>query len=178
MILWAKMILLHKPQIQLFPSYMQFIVEMQKLGEVIWEDLIPKGPETPEIFINRLIRSQTKPEPNRVAESTYWAVIGDDVVGRICLRHELNAQLREFGGHIGYEVRPTFRRKGLTKEMLRNLLTAPETKSIGRILITCAPDNIASNKTILANGGKLTEKRYVERFKRDTNYYWIDVGHE
>jgi len=35
------------------------------------------------------------------------------IVGRVSIRHALNAHLAEVGGHIGYGVRPGFRRRGL-----------------------------------------------------------------
>jgi hypothetical protein len=40
-------------------------------------------------------------------------------------------------------------------------------------LLTCAPDNIASNKTILANGGILSKTAFVEKWQRDTNSLYV-----
>jgi predicted acetyltransferase len=97
------------------------------------------------------------------------------VVGRIALRHDLNANLKEFGGHIGYEVRPSCRKKGFAKEMLKQLLQTPKALEIRSLLLTCAPTNLASNKTILANGGILTKTAFVEKWKRETNYYLITL---
>ena len=97
------------------------------------------------------------------------------MVGRIVLRHELTPDLREFGGHIGYEVRPSFRRRGVAGEMLRLVLKTPKAREIGMILLTCAPGNVASIKTITANGGVLEKTAWVERVQRDTCYYWISV---
>jgi len=94
---------------------------------------------------------------------------------RIALRHWLNENLKEFGGHIGYEVRPSFRKLGIAKEMLRQILQTPKAKEIGRLLLTCSPDNIASNKTILANKGVFEKSAFVEKWQRLTNYYWIDL---
>lgn len=101
--------------------------------------------------------------------------IGSKVVGRIALRHRLNANLTEFGGHIGYEVRPTVRRQGIATEMLRLILATQKANEIGRLLLTCSPTNAASNKTIVANGGVLERTIWVKRVKRDTNLYWIDL---
>ena len=164
-----------QPNLDFFASYMQSIDEMSACGEKIWEDIIQKGDETPEQFIARLLRSANSPAPDRVPETTHWAMIDNEVVGRIALRHVLNENLKEFGGHIGYEVRPSFRRKGVAVAMLKKLLATPKAKEIGRLLLTCAPDNIASNKTIIANGGVLTQTQYVEKWNRNTNYYWIDL---
>ncbi len=108
-------------------------------------------------------------------ETVYWAVIDEAVVGRISLRHRLEGNLLKMGGHIGYEVRPSFRRRGVATAMLRELLKTEKAKEIGRLLLTCAPDNIASNKTILANGGVFTEKVFVEMVNDYRNHYWIEL---
>lgn len=47
------------------------------------------------------------------------------------------------------------------------------TQEIAKLLLTCAPDNLASNRTILANGGVLERTIFVERVGRETNLYWI-----
>ena len=98
------------------------------------------------------------------------------LLGRIALRHFLNDNLKEFGGNIGYEVRPSARRKGIATEMLRLLLLTPKAKEIGRVLLTCAPDNIGSNRTIVSNGGILEKTVFVQKWNRDTNYYWIVIA--
>jgi predicted acetyltransferase len=60
--------------------------------------------------------------------------------------------------------------------MIRQLLHTPRARSIGRLLVTCAPDNIGSSKAILANGGVLEKIEFIEAIQRDTSFYWIDVG--
>lgn len=77
--------------------------------------------------------------------------------------------------YIGYEVRPSARRTGIATEMLRLVLQTPKAKQIGRLLLTCALDNLASNVTIRKNGGILTETKFVQRVQRQTNYYWIEI---
>src|SRR5262249_50812061 len=151
-----------------------FIEEMRLSGEQIWESMIPRENEGPEEFVARLNWEEVNPGPSLVPQSTYWGAIDDGkVVGRITLRHYLNEKLKEFGGHISYEVRPSSRRCGVAREMLKKILETLKAKEIGRLLLTCAPDNEASNKTITANGGIFEKTAYVAAWKRDTNYYWI-----
>jgi len=166
---------LRRPSIALVASYLESIAEMTALGEVIWESMIPRAGESLDEFVERVLSSEDRPEPGRVADSCYWAVEGEVVVGRIALRHHLTASLEEFGGHIGYEVRPSFRRRGVASEMLRQLLDLPRARAMGRILVTCAPDNVGSNKAIVACGGVLTRTAFVEKWQRQTNYYWFDL---
>jgi predicted acetyltransferase len=61
-------------------------------------------------------------------------------------------------GHIGYAVVPWKQGRGYAKAALAQLL--PEAKSIGLpfVEITTDPENIASQRIILANGGVLVEK--------------------
>jgi predicted acetyltransferase len=169
-------LVLSTPTVELVVSYLQFIDEMRAHGDPIWEGMVPIGGEGAPEFVARLARAETAATPPFVTMTTYWATISGTVVGRGALRHELTPDLAEFGGHVGYEVRPSYRRGGVATEMLRQILLSEKAKSIGKLLLTCAPANIASNRTIQANGGRLVETRFVQRINRDTNYYWIDVS--
>ena len=98
------------------------------------------------------------------------------VLGMIQVRHRFNAYLERYGGHIGYSVRPSARRQGVAKEMLRQALTHCRGLGLRRVLITCLEDNEASRRTILANGGvyesTVIEPQEQERLQR----YWITLG--
>jgi predicted acetyltransferase len=166
---------LARPEMSLAPSYFSFVDEMAAHGEKVWEGFLPSAGESVEQFIARIIISETSPRPGLVPESTYWGVRGGQVVGRISLRHVLNENLAEFGGHIGYEVRPSVRRQGVATSLLKQILETPKAREIGRLLLTCAPDNAASIKTILNNGGVFEKSAYVEKWKRQTQYYWIEL---
>ncbi len=163
-----------RPHEDLVSSYFEFIDEMKEARERIWDGMIPRPGESASDFVQRKLTADVSPEPGLVPETIYWACLEDlIVVGRIALRHVLNDELREFGGHIGYEVRPRYRRQGFATEMLRQLFQTPKAQEIGKLLVTCAPDNLASNKTILSNGGVLYKTAFAGKLQRDTNYYWI-----
>ena len=114
---------------------------------------------------------------NRCPGKTFLLIREDDnrIVGTVNVRWDLNEEMLRFGGHIGYEIRPSERRKGYNKINL--YLALKEAKKIGldRVMIDCAVSNIASDKTIQALGGIL------ERCEKDpaddemTNVYWINV---
>src|SRR5262245_35121739 len=56
--------------------------------------------------------------PGYVPATTLWWVAGWEYLGRLAIRHRLTARLHEMGGHIGYDVRPTARRRGHATAML------------------------------------------------------------
>lgn len=113
---------------------------------------------------------------DKVPSYTYIALrLSDNRIVGICdLRHHINHPvLSLWGGHIGYSVRPNERRKGYGKEMLRLVLKEARALGLERVMITCYSDNIASEKTIIANGGVFEKDVIVDNevIKR----YWIEL---
>jgi len=94
-----------------------------------------------------------------VACTTLWWVGEDEYLGRIAIRHELTARLLEVGGHIGYDIRPTARRRGHARAMLRAALPVARGIGIERALVTCDVENVASRKIIESCGGELADER-------------------
>ena len=53
-----------------------------------------------------------------VPDSTFWLVNNDKkVLGAVNIRHGLTEALMKNGGHIGYGIRPTERRKGYATKL-------------------------------------------------------------
>jgi predicted acetyltransferase len=96
------------------------------------------------------------------------------IIGVITIRHYLNEQFSKVGGHIGYGVRPSERRKGYAKIMLKMALEKCRNMGMRQILITCDKDNIASSKTIIANGG-IFENEFIEDNGNVVQRYWVQI---
>lgn len=106
---------------------------------------------------------------------THYAEEQATVVGRISLRHQLNEALTTFGGHIGYEVRPSARRKGYATKALALMLEHAKAQGLENVMLTCADDNVASIKVIEANGGALIDKLKSEHRPVETRRYRIKL---
>ncbi|MGN0663629.1 MAG: GNAT family N-acetyltransferase [Negativibacillus sp.] len=95
------------------------------------------------------------------------------VIGLVDIRHRLTESLLQYGGHIGYCIRPSERRKGYAKEQLRLALEKCRELGIEKALVTCDKKNLGSARTILANGGVLENE--WQNGERVTQRYWIQV---
>lgn len=140
-------------------------------------DHIPGAPslakaDSYEKWIAHLENDLTNPGPGRVPATQYIGVREEDglVVGVIQLRHSLNEYLLKEGGHIGYSVRPSERRKGYASTLLQLCLAEAKQLGIERVLITCDDDNIASAGVIEKAGGVLQDIRNGKK------RFWITLS--
>ena len=116
-------------------------------------------------------------ECGRCQSKTFLLIRENDnkIVGTINVRWNLNESMLRFGGHIGYGIRPTERRKGYNKINL--YLAMFEAKKVGLedVMLDCDVNNIASDKTLKALGGKL-ERSEIDPYDGIlTNVYWFNV---
>lgn len=143
-----------------------------------WIYLGPDGTE--DLIYNRFseyvaeLRSrETTPAPHFVRGITYWAIQGEELVGRIGLRLELNDFLATLGGHVGYIVRPSCRGRGIASRMLEFVLQTSEARSLGKLLVTCDEDNLASQRVIEKCGGVYESTLHPDGRPVGKRRYWI-----
>jgi len=126
-----------------------------------------------------------------VPATTFFAVRKRDrkIVGMIDIRHNLEHDfLAQYGGHIGYSVRPGERKKGYATEILKMGIEYAKSLNIKKLMIACFSDNLPSIRTILKCGGVLSEtKPYTDELfpelfinsvyseEKIVNIYWIDL---
>jgi len=120
---------------------------------------------------------QTLPK-GRVLSTQFIFLREEDnkIVGMIDIRHSLSEYLEKFGGHIGYSVAPSERRKGYASQMLKEALLKCKELGIDNVLITCIDNNDGSRKTILANGGVYESTVYEPEEKVYLERYWINLS--
>jgi predicted acetyltransferase len=90
------------------------------------------------------------------------AVQEGEVVGRVSIRHDLNAALEDDGGHVGYAVRPMHRRRGHAAALLGHALHVLAAEGTTDALLTCDERNTGSRRTIERAGGRLQQVRLLE----------------
>ncbi len=113
-------------------------------------------------------------QPGRVPSTLLVATVVEVIVGRTAIRHGLTEWLLAHGGHIGYGVLPEHRRKGYAGEILRQSLIIGRSYGIGRVLVTCDDDNVASSRTIEGAGGVFESFTQHTDGSVPTRRYWID----
>jgi len=98
-----------------------------------------------------------------------------EIVGCSRLRFELNARLELEGGHIGYDVRPSMRRRGFGKSILRLVLVEARRAGLARVLVTADADNEPSLRIIQSNGGVFAGEAVSMKTGKWVRRYWVDL---
>jgi predicted acetyltransferase len=170
------MLFLTTPSEKYKDSYIQGIKELQAEGRQMYVNVRRISKDFAGHIQSLLdYADSAKLRPGYVPSSDFWLIDGDEWIGRLSLRHKLNDSLLKVGGHIGYEIRPSKRRRGYGKQILRLGLEKAREAGLHRVLVTCDEDNIGSKKIIEANGGQLENVVEVEGEPARKLRYWIDI---
>lgn len=166
------MLRLVKPSVKYKRSYLRALKEFE--ADKINRE--PKYKEAAQDFANfvKELRGREKGlylQKGWVPDSNFWLVNSTTFIGRVSIRHRLTPALKVLGGHIGYAVRPTQRRKGYGTMMLKMGLKKAEALGLKDVLLTCDWGNMPSRKIIESSGGKLASKD-----KKQKAHYRIKIN--
>jgi predicted acetyltransferase len=112
--------------------------------------------------------------PGRVPGTELWLEDVGSIVACARLRFWLTPDLENEGGHIGYDVRPSMRRRGYGTALLGLVLVEARARGIQRVRITCDADNVGSIKVIERNGGKYASSGISPETGASVRQYWIE----
>lgn len=112
---------------------------------------------------------------NMVQATLFFLVdMNQRILWALQIRHNLgNQNLREWGGHIGYGVRPSERRKWYATDMLHLGIIEAKKLWLDRVMLGCDIWNTASAKVIEKNGGIL--ERIAHHDGKESKIYWIEL---
>ena len=173
-------IILVQPSAGYKKSFLAAVREFQKDGNAL-EDTQKLSLEELENDFEGYIQSRAKYEnpallePGFVRQQDLWLVENHEFIGRSKLRYGLTDKLREFGGHIGYEIRPSKQRLGYGSLLLKLTLERANQVGVERVLITCDVENHGSRGVIEANGGELEGEFVLPWYDKPIRRYWIDL---
>jgi len=157
-------------------SYIDYISEWETLQEKVVPSAVRREGRLFSEMMNKWREAETDlPVSKGFVPATLYFLIDNSgrILGGIHFRHYLNERLRQNGGHIGYGVRKSERRKGYAHKMLKLLLEEIKKSDIDKVMITCDDDNVGSAKTIESCNGILQDKVVFEN--ELTRRYWIKI---
>lgn len=167
-----------RPTADLAQDFHQMILEFRKNGEMSIEasyDRCSQDFPTYLKYCQDLEIGKKLPE-GFVSSTTFWLVRNmSRVIGISHLRHHLSPGLKIEGGHIGYSIRPSERKKGYGTKQLNLVLQACRQFEMEKVMITCDFDNIGSIQIIENNGGIRTGEAISPRSNKKVFHYWITL---
>lgn len=165
-----------EPSIEYKEQYLDMIQEWKLTGERMVPFTLRIDCSDFDSFLNELHKLRYEPIENErmVNSTTYWLVNSKcRVLGAVNIRHKLNKNLLNIGGHIGYGIRPSERQKGYATKQLTLALIKAKEMGIRKALVTCDKGNVGSAKTILNNGGILDSEALIDG--KWIQRYWIEI---
>ena len=132
-----------------------------------------------EGWLLKLEEDRTRtPSEEKVPALTYFLIRENDdkIVGMVNIRLCLDERLKRCGGHIGYGIRPTERRKGYNKINLYLALETCAENGIEEVYLDCERKNVASSKTMQALGGTMIDSYYDYQYRDKVDRYKINVS--
>lgn len=166
---WTRLDLaLHSPAVEWAPTFLAGLNELDDRGERAAWIYAREAGELPRrdfaAYVQLLAARAQSPAPGLVPDSVYWAIRDREMVGRVsfdtrsmntcCAKAAISAS---------------------SCDMLRQLLSNERARALGRLVVTCDEGNIASERTIRANGGILEDVIVNDNGPR-TMRFWISVG--
>jgi predicted acetyltransferase len=175
--------MLVKPSVQYKDSFIaairEFKAEEEQYFSIVERIDVEEIEQDFAAYVEVCLSESDKPlKPKWVKATHSWLVEGDEVLGLINIRHDLNDNLRRTGGHIGVGVRPSQRRKGYASLMTRQALIEARKVGLTKVMFACKVENTGSQKILKSFGAVL--ENIVKTHETDPEptmmRWWIDLN--
>lgn len=168
---------MYDPQVHFRNEFLVMVDEYEQVGELRSE--YEKARLDFSAYIDWL-QDQSRGiglSPGIVPMTTFWLVRdGLITLGEVRLRHHLTPALEVEGGHIGYTIRPSERRKGYGTLQLKLALEKARSLGLQGVMLTCDADNTGSIHIMEKNRGVLTGNAVSPRSDKPILHYWIELN--
>lgn len=170
------MIKLTRPNIKYKLSFLEGLREFQKEKRFTELDIRTLEKDFSSFVSKQNNYSQGKDLPKGfVPETILWLIDDNEFIGRASIRHKMTETLLKEGGHIGYAIRPSKRKTGYGKKILRLALKEANKLGLKKVLLTCNENNLGSKRIIESNGGVFQDKIFLSKDKPFKLRYWISI---
>ena len=112
-------------------------------------------------FYKKIISNENPVDKAYSPVFVYLAFDNSELIGIVVLRTELKGNLVNYGGNVGYLVRPSKRKKGYGTLMLKEALKILKNEyKVDYVVLGCRVDNIGSAKVIEKNDATFVNTYY------------------
>ncbi|HUX37920.1 MAG TPA: GNAT family N-acetyltransferase [Rectinemataceae bacterium] len=164
-----------EPTEDLLDGYLEMCHEYQAEGETDYATIRTFEDAQARLERERCFAAGLVPSGS-VRNFAYWFIddARDRILGTGRIRPVLNERFLRVGGHIGFDVRPSERRKGLGTAILREMLGVAREFGLVRVLVTVASGNTGSVLAIENNRG-VFESGVPDGADGIILRYWISI---
>lgn len=123
------------------------------------------------------VLADNKSHHSDIDNTTYFLFKEGVIIGAANIRHDLNAELRQQGGHIEFGVRQRYRNQGYGNKIFKKALDYLSRLDIKEALITCDRKNMAAIEVIEKNGGEELESSALSSDEENAlKRFSIEIG--
>lgn len=129
-------------------------------------------------YVDRLDKDEKGIDlPEGIVQCSHrWLVVGEDVVGVVRVRHHIDTPLLYYTGHIGYDIAPSFRRRGYGLRALVEGLNHCRELGITQVLVCADAENPPSWRVIERGGGVLENEIWSDHWDCLVRRYWFNTA--
>ena len=163
-----------RPTCELLPRIAEFREEFSECLDWLHGARGLRYIEDPAEWLEYSVKLESEGDP-AYTQFVYVRPSDGKIVGMLGVQHAPDCPVEKWGGHVGYCVCPSERRKGYAKAMLHDALPFLRSLGLKRVLLTAGDENLGSIGAIKANGGVFEGYYISPKHGRLIGRYWIEL---